>query len=527
MSRITPALCVLLFGCSEQGFNKTEGGTRGGAPAVKVTPTALDFGSLSSGDDAMVRTFTIKSVGDEDLHVDSVFISAEDAGFTILTDTTAFVLEPGDSADIDVAFQPVAPTNSSVAVVSSDDPDAPQVTVDLYGEAEGALLLIDPDPMDFGDTYVGCAKDNTIDLTSVGTDTLIISGLSFMGDGFTLNTGYALPITLEPGESFALDFTFEPTDEAEFGGALTVTSNEALGVRTGTQTGTGVFAIEYTDEWVVPEDPPTDIMFIVDQSGSMDDDQRALAENFRNFISALNTYSTDWQIIVANNDQGCNTTGILTPSTSGYQSIFEDAVSEGSGTYIVDYEALLVPAANGIEATDARECNEGFMRPEALLHIVAVSDEPEQSDCTDIWSACESRWEELVDEIRAKKGSDALTKVSAVAGPVPGGCSGAGNSAEPGTGYAEAVAETGGVFLSICDDWGASVEELAEASVQQDTFALSHNAYESSIVVLVNGSPRSSGWHYDDDTNAVIFDSAPPDEGATVTISYGAPVTCD
>ena len=73
----------------------------------------------------------------------------------------------------------------------------------------------------------------------------------------------------------------------------------------------------------------------------------------------------------------------------------------------------------------------------------------------------------------------------------------------------------------------ASVEELAEASVQQDTFALSHNAYEASIVVMVNGSPRTSGWHYDDATNAVIFDTSPPEEGATVSISYGAPVTCD
>lgn len=527
MRRFTPALVLLLVACSEQSFNKTDGNASGSGPAIQVTPTYLDFGSLSSGDDAMVRTFTIKSVGADSLHVDSVFISAEDAGFTILTDTSGFVLEPGDSADVDVAFEPVSSTNTANAIVGSDDPENPQVAVELYGEAEGALLEIDPDPMDFGETYVGCSKDNTIELNSVGTDTLIISDLSFAGDGFTLNTGYSLPITLAPGESFPLEFTFEPTSETVFNGALTVTSNEPMGVRTATQTGTGDFAISYTDEWVVPADPPTDIMFIVDQSGSMDDDQRALAENFRSFISALNTYSDNWQIIVANNDEGCNTTGILTADTAGYETAFEEGVREGSGTYIVDYEALLVPAANGVENTDAGECNEGFMRPDALLHIVAVSDEPEQSDCEDIFSPCESRWEELVDEMILKKGSASLTKVSAVAGPVPSGCTSSGNSAEAGTGYAEAVDATGGVFLSICADWGTSVEELAEASIQQDTFELSHNAYEPSIVVTVNGATVSSGWHYDEDTNAVIFDTDAPDEGAAVSISYGAPVDCD
>ena len=58
MRRFTPALVLLLVACSEQSFNKTDGSTSGSGPAIQVTPTYLDFGSLSSGDDAMVLTFT-------------------------------------------------------------------------------------------------------------------------------------------------------------------------------------------------------------------------------------------------------------------------------------------------------------------------------------------------------------------------------------------------------------------------------------------------------------------------------------
>lgn len=534
MRRTTLALPLILSACSEQGFKETTSGKDSLNPAIEVTPTYLDFGTFGEDGDAVVKTFTIKSVGGEDLHVDGVTISAEDAGFTIVSDGTAFTLEPGESRDIDVAFVPSGALTEANALVSSDDPDDAIVPVELVAAFDSPLLQISPDPMDFGTTYVGCYKDNTIELKSVGSDTLKISGIAFEGDAFSLNTGYSLPISLEPGESFALDFTFEPTDATTFTGALSVSSNEPMGTRTGTQSGTGKFGGTYEDEWVVPADPPTDIMFLLDQSCSMDDDTRAVADNIDTFITTLSSLSTDWQIIVGSNDEGCNQGGILTPSTTGYASTFKTAAQECDTrhgcTSIVDIEALLLAAAAGVENTDSGECNAGFLREDALLHIIAVSDEPDQSACDDIWDVgcLDSDWENLVPQIIAKKGSASLTKISAVAGPVPGGCSGGGNSAEPGTGYAEAVDETGGLFLSLCSDWGASAEELAEASVQQDTFELSHTAYEPSIVVVVNGEQQDGGWSFDEDTNSVIFDDATaPDEGDSVVISYGAPVDCD
>ncbi len=526
------SLLLLLAACNEQGFKSTTEGDDAYGPEIEVTPTLLDFGTFGESDDAMVRTFTVESVGSEDLHVDSVTISAEDAGFTIVSDETAFVLAPGESRDVDVAFIPSGGTPEANALVSSDDPDDEVVAVELVAAFDSPLLEIDPDPLDFGETYVGCTKDNTIELKSVGSETLRITDINFEGEAFTLNTGYSLPIELEPGESLALDFTFAPTDATTFDAALSVSSNEPMGTRTGTEYGTGKYGGEWEDTWTVPADPPTDIMFILDQSGSMDDDTRAVADNISTFISTLGTLTTDWQIIVGNNDEGCNQGGILTPDTSGYESIFQDAAQECDTrhgcTWIVDVEALLKPAAMGVENTDSGECNAGFLREDALLHIIVVSDEPDQSACDDIWDvSCGSDWEALVADIQAKKGSTSLTKISAVAGDVPGGCSGRGNSAEPGVGYDEAVAATGGLFLSLCSDWGASAEELAEASVEQDTFELTHTAWEPSIVVMVDGTVQTGNWTFDEATNTVTFTEGAPEEGQEVIITYGSPVDCD
>ena len=522
--RAHPSLLLLLLACNEQDFNKVDGPEDGGGPQIEVTPTLLDFGTVGADDEAVVRSFTIKSVGTDTLHIEGITLDGENTGFTILTDVTSFPLDPDETLDVDVAFQAMGSTNEAQALVASDDPEDEVVPVDLTGFAAVPELQIDPDPLDMGETYIGCHKDNEIELSNVGTSTLTISNIEYEGGAeFTLNTGYSLPMDLEPGEATILDLTFTPTDEASFAATLSVTSNEPLGTRVATQTGAGHFGASYEDEFVVPEDPASDIMFIVDQSCSMDDDALAVAENFNEFITALDTYTSDWQLIVANNDRGCNTTGILTESTPGYESTFTSEAQDGSGTYIVDTEALLIPAAAGVEATDSGECNAGFLREDALLHIILVSDEPEQSGG---WTGG-SEWEDLTNQIIAKKGSDTYTRISAIAGDVPGGCSSRGNSAEPGTGYYEAVEATGGIFLSLCSDWGAHVDDLAAASINQDTFELDNTPYEPSIEVFVNGSPRTSGWTYDATQNAVVFDDPVPEGGDTVLITYGGSVDCD
>ncbi len=87
---------------------------------------------------------------------------------------------------------------------------------------------------------------------------------------------------------------------------------------------------------------------------------------------------------------------------------------------------------------------------------------------------------------------------------------------------------TGGEFLSLCDDWSAHVGILADASVTQTTFTLTHEAIAETIVVMVDGREQRNGWTYDDATNTIVFDEGyAPEEGSTVTVTYGGLATCD
>ncbi|MFT4975862.1 MAG: hypothetical protein ACI8S6_001755 [Myxococcota bacterium] len=513
--------CVLMLGmlgCIEQSLNKADGNL-GGDVLIEVLPQSLDFGELGAGDSAAVRTFTVRSLGTSALSVEGMELQGAAAGsYTILSDMS-FALPAGEDQNIEVAFEPIgASEQSAVIIVSSNAENSPKAPVDLYGEGLVSELQISPDPLDFGGVGVDCDALENITLTNIGAEALTISAIEGDGSVFDLTTLPTLPLTLEPDEATTVRVTFTPTAEDDFTGSFSVVSTEPLGTRTAEQSGEGVLeGIDVTDEWELPTDPPTDILFSLDSSCSMNTDIWEMYNNFGAFISELENFSEDWQIIVANEDDGCNNSGILKPTTPNYTEKFQNALFAWNTND--DYtEALLTVNHNAIQETDSGECNASFMRPSAMLHIIDITDEPEQS-----FQITGNDWEYLVDGIIDKKGSAALVTISAIAGDYPKGC----DSAAPATGYYEAVDRTGGVFLSICQNWAATsnLGLLASASVNQDRFTLSQPAQESTILVWRNNVGHNN-WSYDPSSNTVTLRDPVPTEGDTVRIEYTSTGTC-
>ena len=517
---------LALFGCSETGLNDIKSGNGGPDAQIEVTPDYVDFGMVGSDVSTVSRTFTVRSIGEEDLEVSGITLSGEQSfSFMIVNTDTSFTLPSGAEREIEVLYAPTSSEGSlAEALIASNAADNETVPVTLEGQPAVPDLQISPDPLEFGNSYIGCERQSEAELTNVGAETLVVDALDWTGDAANmglLTDTVEFPLVLEPGDSAWVSFWFNPSAEADYTGHLVATTNEPEGQTLHDQLGAGIYAGFYTDSWEMPYDPPADIMFAVDQSCSMNDDASRLASNFSSFISQLSGYSNDWQIMVVNDDDGCTNSGVLTPSTSGYTSTFASAVQSGGGSYT---ESLLTVGVNAIEnaaGTSGRSCNNGFLRADAMLHLVLVSDEPEQS-----WDS----WSNLVNRITAAKaasgGTAGNTRISAIAGDVPYGCS----SADAGTGYGEAVTATGGVFLSICSDWASptNLAMLAETSVSQDTFELSRVPVPSTIEVTHDGSVRStSDWTFDSAANAVRILSDIPSEGETVDISYNGVASCD
>lgn len=519
MARFVWTLVALaaVTGCSDQEFHADNDALAEG-PEIEVDPALIDFGQLGRGDVA-TRTFTIHSVGATDLNVTDIRLGQDQGNYAVLAEATNFFLPPGTSTEIQVTFTPITDDEQiDLVVVESNAVNAPKASVDLVGRGAVPELEISPAEYDFGEVFIGCDSMVDVTLTNIGSDTLVLQDIQTEGTDITYEWDIELPAVLEPGEFREMAVLFEPTDEQVFDGLITVTSNEPLGEREGTQIGMGRFVNHWTENFEIPEDPPSDIMFVVDQSCSMDDDQDRLAANFSYFIQNLNSYTEDWQVIVGNDSGGCNNAGaILRPTTTNYETRFQDAVRKGTDPYIDDPEKLLITADYGVNNTDPGQCNEGFMRDDAMLHVILVSDEREQSN----------NWKGHTRSIVDKKGDIKRTKISAIAGPLPSGC----NGNEAGTGYWEATEYTGGLFLSICEtDWTAYMEDLARASaVIPDSFELANNPWEPSLEVYINGELIDPAyWTWDESGNTVIFQEGhKPEAGDIITITYGENYSCD
>jgi hypothetical protein len=242
-----------------------------------------------------------------------------------------------------------------------------------------------------------------------------------------------------------------------------------------------------------------------------------MGENALTFMDRLDDYDDNWRIIVVTGWDGCAVNGVLSTEVANYDALFaealvtppeSDAVDAGAdewGLYNVDM-AVQESASGG--------CNAGFLREDALLHVIVLSDEDDSSP--DLNDEGEAYWQSYVDSVIAAKASEHLVTFSAVVGPEPDGCDGA----YPGSSYTEAVNYTSGALLSICEKWYEELETLVIASVAVADFTLSRVPDPSTILVEVNGTERAEGWEYLSSNNLVHFSEDLPTIRDAVSITY-------
>jgi hypothetical protein len=517
---------LLLTGCSENGFSALDKDKIIPEPDIHVDPTFIEFSELRT-DAEEVKSFTVSNPGDAQLQVTDMTIEGD--AFTLLSPDLEFFLDPGESKDIAVAFTPTqAYDNLGLVIVFSDDKDEPEVEVILEGLGAVPELLISPDPLDFGDLQLYCTDEQGVTLSNIGQETLVIDDVTFKTSAgqFELLDSTEKPISLETGESTGVGVRFVPTTQGPHTSSIAVVSNDPRGTVSSAQNGEGIYESDGSDTFVVPletadqfvvpdritdahtapfkvsdqhtvpEDPPVDILFAVDQSCSMDSINTPLAAAFNDFIVEINNVTTGWNIGVVTNDDGCFNSGVLTDTTSGYESLFNNAVTTGGcsgGSPDCDTEALLKLTNTALSQTSS--CNAGFLRSGAMLHVIVVSDEEERSNVN------YATW---LNNFQAYVADPSLLKVSAIA-DIYTAC---GDQSGPG-GYLEAANATGGEVLDVCtSDWSQKTQDLALASLTAvNQYALTQVASTSTLEVYVDGVLTSTGWYYDSSTNSVVFTS--------------------
>jgi len=515
------AACILaITGCSDYNLEKIVQL----APEIEVTPLEHDYGALNADGESSEITVTITNIGNDDLELESIYLLNDYSNFNIEDSYPSF-LQPGENTELRISYDPLTyETNEDHLVIISNDGDESEIYIPLNGSGDAPVIYVKPDYYDFGLTYIGCEDQLEIIISNVGNVDLEVSDIDYYVT--TPQNLYSdpeeangpLPWTLTPGEEVYLSVDYLPADLVDDDAYARISSNDPLRPEVdAVQIGYGDYEDIIIDVHEQGDVTPVDILFVVDNSGSMSANQTQLANNFDTFINVFAVSGVDYQIAFITTDDPDFVGDIITPlttdpvaeATSQIASIGWSGSPHEKG-FDMSYQAT---SAGGDAAPGST-----FLRDDARLVVIYISDE-------DDFSTTISLGVDMANHLYSLKSSPSLAIAHAVAGDVPSGCAGNGG-ATAATEYNNAVVAMSGTFLSICaTDWGTPMEELARDSVGLVQFALSEQPIEDTIWITVDGVVNTD-WTYDSTTQAVIF-SIPPPEGSEIVITYALFPECN
>ena len=250
-----------------------------------------------------------------------------------------------------------------------------------------------------------------------------------------------------------------------------------------------------------------DILFVIDNSGSMGSYQQALIRNADTFINTfVSGGGLDWKMGILSTDVLNNpyigfTPGTeLTYKTPDNVKLFKDAVGR-LGTSGDAIEKTFAPIMKYIPKYPT------FLRPNAMLALIMITDAEEQSG---------TPAKDFIDFLAVTKGNLKKVVTYGVFAPQDFGCT-IGDSfwnyaKSP---YEEVVNATNGKTYPLCKDFGKNLADLGQdlvTRVSRPTIRLkSHPQLRTLKVyfhgeILPGGPPDEQGrWIYDFDLNAIQF----------------------
>ncbi|AUN98682.1 VWA domain-containing protein [Bacteriovorax stolpii] len=262
-----------------------------------------------------------------------------------------------------------------------------------------------------------------------------------------------------------------------------------------------------------------DILWVIDDSGSMADEQDALGKNFQSFINQFIEKDIDFKMAITTTDGTSTRNGKMVGDSAKLTS----ASAKGNKTAFLNNFTKWVKvgtSGSGIEqglktsASFMDRYASSFLRPDAFLVVVYISDEEDQSD---------KKVQEYLDKLQAQKTNKGMVKAYSIVT-----VKNYGNQWETiGNRYKEVATATAGITADIKQDFSTILLDMGGRIVNlMDSFALNESPYEDKVDVYVNNVKVSSGYVFNAAQRTVKFDAnSLPAEGSKVEVRYKVKAT--
>lgn len=263
-----------------------------------------------------------------------------------------------------------------------------------------------------------------------------------------------------------------------------------------------------------------DILWVIDDSGSMADEQDSLGRNFTSFINQFLAKDIDFKMAITTTDGTSSRNGKMV----GDSSKLTRASAKGNKTAFINNFTKWVKvgtSGSGVEqglktsASFMDRYASSFLRKDAFLVIVYLSDEEDQSD---------KKVSEYVAKLQALKTNKGMVKAYSIVA-TKNGTKASWETA--GLRYSEVSTATAGTTSDIKKDFANVLLDMGGTIVNlMDSFALNESPYENKIEVLVGGVKVESGYTFNASSRSVKFDAnALPAEGSKVEVRYKVKAT--
>ncbi len=472
------------------------------------------------------------------------------AFFSLLEAPSAFELEPGEVRHFRVRARPEVPApQASQFLIGAvefffSSPTQPRAQLQLGATWGDSCIAFAPNVVDMGAVPLGCGmRTQEVTVLNLCDQPVTLPAPTLAGSSAFSLAQLPAAVSLPEYGSATLSLTYAPTSEVTDHGTVMYTATEggmnvtwALPLQ-----GRGTQAAQATESFTVPSTPKTDLLMVLDPScnaGYL----AALADGVSSFLNGVVSTHTDLHVGVINAHVDSGTPPgqllyglthperFLTPGTSDFVNKLKTKIQmPPSGSTESCLQAAMIALTDPLVANG----NAGFLRPDAHLAVLCLTDAPDRSAPSADWYL--NRFLNL----KGHTDRNAFS-FSAIAGFDPAPPTGCMYDGGPDDGrLAQLVEKAHGVRMELCAyaaDYSDFMADLGVfASRSRAPFFLKGTPDVSpglsALTVAVDGVPvpdAQSGithWTYDAAARVLTF-SPPyhPGPGETVTVTY--PATC-
>lgn len=186
---------------------------------LEAVPDPVEFGEVPV---STVRSqdVTLTNRGTGTVHLRGLSVALDPEDFSLLEPEGIeypYSIAPGNQVVFTILYHPqIYPEEDEGAIlIESSDKDAPEYELVCYGTAVEPVLLVQPNPVDFGRTRVMGTKPATVTITHTGSNpnAVTVSRVEMSDDAdgdFAVQNAPETPFTLQPGDSENINLSYIP-----------------------------------------------------------------------------------------------------------------------------------------------------------------------------------------------------------------------------------------------------------------------------------------------------------------------------